>query len=237
ARRRPNAGPSRPRERRRRVPLPRNSRTITMSQSVRSRGRVARLLLAAGLVGLVFAAGSAPGQQGQNPNPGPSGPTFYIGLPVNTNDKKHEEAVKKATEYLEGLKNNAQNQALEATRAKDRLPPEYPGEKGAEAPAVTSPADIAASAAVPPIGPAGALWAAPTAARPAPPAPEAYRWVKLTGDRELRILKLAPTAKTDADEDVKKVYDAAAKARADGKVFPHPDFNWPIYSRDAGGAV
>ena len=190
-----------------------------MTQSVRPRGPVPRLFTAAAILGLAWTAGPAASQTNQNP----TATQFYLALPVSTKNAKHEAAVKKATEHLE------------ATRAKDRVP-EFPGEKGGE-PAVAaaaSPADAAALAALPPVGPARALIAAAVQNQPPAPAPDGYRWVRL-GERELFQLSLDPTAK--ADPDAKEIYDAAAKARADGKVYAHKEYNWLIFSRAAGSDV
>ena len=83
-----------------------------MNQSLRSRGRVARLVVAVGLAGLICAVTPARGQQGQNPTQGPTTPRFFIGLPVNSDNEKHKDAVAKAKEYLESLKGDAKAQEV-----------------------------------------------------------------------------------------------------------------------------
>jgi hypothetical protein len=191
------------------------------------------LVVAVGLAALICAVTPARGQQGQNPTQGPTTPRFFIGLPVNSENEKHKDAVAKAKEYLESLKGDAK--AQEAKLAERRLPPEYPGEKGGDAAAPAGALEAAAASAVPPIGPAGALIGAAVMSRPGPPAPEGYRWVKL-GLREQVILSLDPSAKNDTrNKQAKDIYAGAAKAREEGKIYIHSDFKWPIYSRPATG--
>src|SRR4051812_34563163 len=128
-----------------------------MYQRLRSRGRVTRLLAAAVLAGLMTATAPAqePGQTGQT-GQGSTTPRFFVGLPVNSENDTHKDAVKKATEYLEGLKDDAK--ALEEKRARKRPPREYPGERGGAPAGGSVPLDAAVTAAPPPIGPAASLF-------------------------------------------------------------------------------
>src|SRR5439155_1195820 len=121
--------------------------------------------------------------------------------------------------------------------AKNRRPPGVTTGKD-EGPTGPAAADVAAAAAIPPLGVGEGLIAELAINRmPPKPAVAKIRWVKLD-DRLTRILNLDPTAKTDPKR--KAMYDAAAAARAknepyeyDRKGFP----NWQIYSREIGQTV
>jgi hypothetical protein len=191
--------------------------------------RPSRVLLAGGLFGLLaLAAAPAAGQ----PPAGTQAPAprFAVALTVtDKGDDKDKKAIEKANEYFAGLAKDAKDDAKlkklqddEAARAKAGEPPAFPNPE-APKPAGPSAADLAAAAALPPIGVGEGLMAGLLQKRAADkPSPEGYRWVKLAGQRELRILGLDPAGKNFKDA-------AAAK----DKVFVHPRFGFPIYSRPA----
>jgi hypothetical protein len=191
-----------------------------------STARPAGGLLAAGLLGLVLAAaGPARGQQ-QGQGPTAEFPRFFIGIAVDA--KIDKEVADDAAKYFEGAKTGQDDKAkkikeAEEKRAKDSLPPGYPNPE-MEKPAGPNPADVAAAAALPPLGLGEAVAAQLAIKRAADkPLPVMHKWVRLGGERELFILGLDDAASPHAK--------AAAAAREKGRTFTHPDLNWVIYSR------
>ncbi len=151
--------------------------------------------------------------------------------------QKDPDALKKANEYFAMLADEKSDKP-EAKKARDRekdltdkgLPPDFPG-----APTAAwspSAAEIAAAAAVPPLGlgeqVAGGVILSHATTPPRPTAPR-YRWVRIAQERELSALFLDPLAAKSQLR--KKWWDEAKKARGK-EVYVHTDVDWLIYSRE-----
>lgn len=189
-----------------------------------ARGRLPRIAFAGGFVGLVLGLAPAAGQPTQGPPAGqtPPAPKFFIGIAVDgKTDKKEAEDAAKAIAELKGKdgdpgKAGGPVPTCPNVKVKDTKP---------------SSADLAAAAALLPAGVGDQLAAGLALQREEPDAlPTLYRWARLAGERELYILGLDATAKSDPER--KAIWDGAAKARKDGVVYPHPEVGWQIFSRE-----
>lgn len=205
-----------------------------MSQHSRAGGRAFRVAVAAGVVALIGVAGPSRGQNPAGQNPVSAQPPKFA-LTVAAVKGADDKAMDEAKKYLASLKDEKNKAAKDDEDARAKAdpakPPLFPNKPFS--PGGPTAADIAAAAAIPPIGIGEGLLAAAAADRnPVKTAPDGYRWVRLAGERELFILGLDASAKADPER--KELWEEAEKARKDGDgVYAHKELGWIIFTRAA----